>query len=41
MFIVHGTQDDILPYENTRQKIVAGLRDAGFSVRFESWDGTN
>ncbi len=38
IFISHGIEDDILPYENTR-RMVARLRDAHCDVRFDEFHG--
>jgi phospholipase/carboxylesterase len=38
-FITHGTQDQVLSFENTRTIIVPTLRNAGYSVDFHEWTG--
>ncbi len=37
--ISHGTQDDVLPYTNTRDGIVPSLRTRGYQVEFQSFAG--
>lgn len=38
-FITHGTQDQILSFDNTKNVIVPTLRNAGYSVDFRQFDG--
>jgi phospholipase/carboxylesterase len=38
-FITHGTQDTVLPIEETSRKIVPSLRAAGYSVEYHEFDG--
>jgi len=38
-FITHGTQDQILSFDNTKNVIVPSLRNAGYSVDFRQFDG--
>ncbi len=38
-FISHGTEDAVLPFEETRDHIVPVLRDAGLTVNFVPFDG--
>ncbi len=37
--VSHGTRDEELPFETTRDRIVPKLRDAGYSVDFRTFDG--
>jgi phospholipase/carboxylesterase len=37
--ISHGVKDSILPIDQCRRRIVPLLRQAGYSVRFEEFDG--
>jgi phospholipase/carboxylesterase len=39
VFVRHGTRDQILPIDNASRRIVPALRDAGFSVDYEEFDG--
>ncbi|MDH4045137.1 MAG: phospholipase [Gemmatimonadota bacterium] len=39
VFISHGTADPILPFHGTRDDVVPRLRDAGYTVNFQSFDG--
>jgi predicted esterase len=39
--ISHGTADDDLPYETTRDKIVPALKEGGYGVDFHTFDGTH
>ncbi len=39
VFVSHGTADPILAYGNTRNDLVPRLRDEGYTVTFESFDG--
>jgi len=39
MFVRHGTRDEILPIDNASRRIVPALRDAGFTVDYEEFDG--
>jgi predicted esterase len=41
VYISHGTQDQILSITVTRDSIVAGLRDAGYNVTYEEFDGAH
>jgi phospholipase/carboxylesterase len=38
-FITHGTQDQVLSFENTKNFIVPTLRNDGYSVEFHQFDG--
>ncbi len=38
-FITHGTQDTVLPIEQTSRPMVAQLRAAGYTVRYEEFEG--
>ncbi|HEY9227899.1 MAG TPA: hypothetical protein VIP11_14680, partial [Gemmatimonadaceae bacterium] len=39
IFVSHGHQDKILPFEQCGKRIVALLRRAGYSPRFDEFDG--
>ncbi len=39
VFVSHGVQDTILPYENTARSIVPRLEEAGYPVQFQTFDG--
>lgn len=39
IFVSHGTLDDIIPVTASRDSIVPGLRDAGYDVTYEEFDG--
>ncbi len=39
VFLRHGTRDEILPINSTSRRLVAALRDAGFAVDYEEFDG--
>jgi phospholipase/carboxylesterase len=39
VFVRHGTRDRILPIEAASRNIVRGLREAGFTVDYEEFDG--
>lgn len=39
VFLSHGRADSILPFGSCGSRIDAQLRDAGFDVRFEAFDG--
>jgi phospholipase/carboxylesterase len=39
IFLSHGRVDEILPFESCGRRIDAQLRDAGFEVRFEVFQG--
>lgn len=39
IFISHGTRDDVLPIEPCSRSIVPRLRQAGYSVTYEEFDG--
>jgi phospholipase/carboxylesterase len=39
VFIRHGTKDQILPIERTSRPLLAALKDAGFTVDYEEFDG--
>jgi phospholipase/carboxylesterase len=39
IFVSHGTRDPILPFSTTRDRIVPQLRDAGYDVTFQEFDG--
>ena len=38
-FIAHGTEDEILPIERTSRRLVPRLREAGYTVEYEEFDG--
>ncbi len=37
--VSHGTKDDVLPIERCSRRLVPRLRDAGYAVRYEEFDG--
>ncbi|HEU4996182.1 MAG TPA: alpha/beta fold hydrolase [Gemmatimonadaceae bacterium] len=39
VFLRHGTRDEILPINSTSRQLVALLRDAGFAVDYQEFDG--
>ena len=39
IFISHGTRDQILPIDTSRRRLVPYLKQAGYSVKFEEFDG--
>ena len=39
VFVSHGSNDAVLSVQNTRIQIVASLEQAGYSVRYEEFDG--
>jgi phospholipase/carboxylesterase len=39
IFITHGNKDDILPIEGTRDRIVPQLKQWGYDVRYQEFDG--
>jgi phospholipase/carboxylesterase len=39
IFVSHGTHDQVLPVAETRTRMVPNLREAGFEVRYEEFDG--
>jgi len=39
IFVSHGTQDNVISIETSRQSIVPLLRGAGYDVRFEEFEG--
>lgn len=39
IFVAHGTQDQILPFETTSKTIVPTLEEWGYDVRFRPFDG--
>lgn len=39
IFVSHGTADPILPIDACSRSFVPGLRDAGYEVRFDEFDG--
>ncbi len=39
IFVAHGTQDQILPIDQTSRSIVPELKEAGFNVHYEEFDG--
>jgi len=41
IFITHGTQDEVLPVENTRLNVVPTLRSEGYDVSYREHDGTH
>lgn len=38
-FVAHGTDDAVLPIDRTSRRIVPQLRDAGYDVRYQEFDG--
>ncbi|HEX5006833.1 MAG TPA: alpha/beta hydrolase-fold protein [Hyphomonadaceae bacterium] len=41
VFISHGRQDPMLPYANTADGIIPGLRSRGYDVTFETFNGVH
>lgn len=39
IFISHGSQDQILPIASTSRRLVPGLKQAGYEVRYREFDG--
>jgi phospholipase/carboxylesterase len=39
IFVAHGTQDQILPIDQTSRTIVPELKEAGFPVHYEEFEG--
>jgi predicted esterase len=39
IFISHGAKDEILPFEGSSQRLVPELKQAGYSVKFQEFDG--
>jgi phospholipase/carboxylesterase len=39
IFVSHGTTDSVLPVEGTRSELVPLLRDSGYEVTYEEFDG--
>jgi phospholipase/carboxylesterase len=39
VFVRHGTRDRILPIDRASRRLVPALRDAGFTVDYEEFDG--
>ncbi|MEO7986230.1 MAG: phospholipase [Gemmatimonadales bacterium] len=39
LFVSHGTADQILPIDRCGRPVVAGLRQAGYRVRYREFDG--
>jgi phospholipase/carboxylesterase len=39
IFISHGTKDQILPIENASRRLAPHLKQAGYSVNFQEFDG--
>jgi phospholipase/carboxylesterase len=39
IYVSHGTRDDVLPIERCSRRLVPRLRDAGYAVRYEEFDG--
>jgi len=39
ILISHGRADQILPFENTRDRMIPLLKKAGYSVTFREFDG--
>lgn len=39
VYVSHGTQDDVLPIDRTSRVIVPDLREAGYQVRLNEFDG--
>jgi predicted esterase len=39
LFIAHGRADEVLPFEDARQAVVAPLERAGYDIRFRPFDG--
>lgn len=41
IFISHGRQDPILPYQNTAEGLVPHLKGSGYDVTFQPFDGSH
>lgn len=39
IYVSHGTNDQILPFENARDNVVPALKKAGYSVEFHQFEG--
>jgi phospholipase/carboxylesterase len=39
IFLSHGTSDEILPFERSRDNLVPALRNIGYRVQFREFDG--
>ena len=39
IFLSHGTEDSILPIDATTRRLLPRLREAGYQVRYEEFDG--
>src|SRR5262249_34574280 len=39
IYVSHGTQDNILPIDQCSRRIVPMLRQAGYDVRYDEFDG--
>jgi predicted esterase len=39
IFVSHGTKDQILPFETTSRRLVPDLKQAGYRVNFQEFDG--
>jgi phospholipase/carboxylesterase len=41
VFVAHGTSDPILPIDQTSRVIVPSLRQQGYTVKYEEFDGVH
>ena len=41
VYVTHGTRDNVLPIDQTSRRIVPSLRDAGYNVTYQEFDGTH
>jgi phospholipase/carboxylesterase len=39
IFLSHGTEDEILPIDTTTRRLLPGLRQAGYSIRYREFAG--
>jgi predicted esterase len=39
IFISHGAKDEILPFEGSSQRLVPQLKQSGYTVKFQEFDG--
>lgn len=39
IYVSHGTRDDVLPIEDCSRALVPRLREAGYEVRYDEFDG--
>ena len=39
LFIAHGRQDKVLPFDDARQAVVVPLEQAGYDIRFRPFEG--